>query len=267
MRPLAALAGGIGAACAMGIAHGQTTGDTRPGAVLLGEPLSPPIAGRLSFSERSDAFPAGVNFVRQNVSETSRRAGPGAVDTLRLTRAQSGIPLADPASLRDEAYAVDYARTWPGAVRRTAGRYQIDVSPQARFGYGPAGGSVGAGAMVSVSRPSSGARLAQGLEKLGFADGSSYGDRGRFYLFAAGSGRAVGFNVAPGGAPNGWTNDPTAVVGDAQAGVGWRKGDVQTSFGYTVRRVRVEDPYARRFIDYPRSDEVVGLSFSYKPSR
>jgi hypothetical protein len=54
-------------------------------------------------------------------------------------------------------------------------------------------------------------------------------------------------------------------VGDAQVGVGWRKGDVQTSLGYVVRRVRVNDRLAHQLLDVPGSDQVVGLSFSYKP--
>ena len=94
---------------------------------------------------------------------------------------------------------------------------------------------------------------------------ATFGDTGRWYLFAAASGRAVGMNMLHGetgwnGA--GWTTDPSStLIGDAQLGVGWRKGAVQTSVGYIHREVKGqhmiwgvdtrEDPWSPSVISQP----------------
>ena len=102
------------------------------------------------------------------------------------------------------------------------------------------GGSAEAGATLRVSRDEQAA--AERLKDMGVGDGADFGERGRWYLFAAASGRAVGLNMLhsdSGWDRAGWTTDPTsALIGDAQVGVGWRKGAMQTSFGYIHREVK-----------------------------
>ena len=144
------------------------------------------------------------------------------------------------------------------------------MSPQAGVGYGSAGGSVSGGATVRLIPPSRDAKVVERLKAMGVKDGAAYGDQGRWYLFAAASGRAVGFNMAREGlglTQDGWSTDPVSLVGDAQVGLGWRRGDMQTSIGYMVRRMRIEDPYARRFVDMPGNEQIAGVSFSYRPTR
>lgn len=100
------------------------------------------------------------------------------------------------------------------------------------------------------------------LRALGFGDGRAYGDEGRVYLFAATSGQAVGLNLTGAGD---WTTDATStLLGDAQVGVGWRQGDVQTSFGYVHREVK-----SRHMTRGQRAgdDDMVGLSLSVKRGR
>ena len=58
------------------------------------------------------------------------------------------------------------------------------------------GGSAEAGAMVQLSKRQSLDESAQArLKALGLRDGARFGDRGRWYLFAAASGHAVGLNM------------------------------------------------------------------------
>jgi hypothetical protein len=183
------------------------------------------------------------------------QASRGTVDTVRMSvggvaRAPGGVVLARPDALFDpdaEAFDVSYTRGWPAAWKMSAGGYALDVSPHAGFGINNAGGTAEAGAMVRL-----GADLGDRMmSRLGFkaADTSSFAGRGRWYLFAAASGRAVGLNMLPtaqGGLQRGgWSSEPTnALVSDAQAGLGWRRGMVQASFGYVHRSVKSQAPLA-----------------------
>jgi hypothetical protein len=103
---------------------------------------------------------------------------------------------------------------------------------------------------------------------MGVRDGSSFGESGRWYLFAAASGRAVGLNLLRGDSGwtrAGWSTDPSsALIGDAQVGVGWRKGDVQTSLGFIHREVKGQHMI---FGQETRNDSLLAFSFAVKPGR
>ena len=186
---------------------------------------------------------------------TLPQSAPGAVDTVRMSiggvaRAPGGVVLARPDALLDpdaEAFELTYTRGWPSAWKMTAGSYALDVTPHAGFGVNNAGGTAEAGAMVRL-----GADMGDKvMSRLGFeaSDTSSFAGRGRWYLFAAASGRAVGLNMLPtaqGGLQRGgWSSEPTnAIVSDAQAGLGWTRGMVQASFGYVHRAVKSQTPLA-----------------------
>jgi hypothetical protein len=85
--------------------------------------------------------------------------------------------------------------------------------------------------------------LLQGkLRAMGVRDGATrYGGDGRFYLFAAVHGQAVGLNLQTQGGGlhrTGWSTDQTsALVGDGQVGLGWRKRDMEAAVGYVHRGV------------------------------
>ena len=108
---------------------------------------------------------------------------------------------------------------------------------------------------------------AQRLKALGIRDGAALGDRGRWYLFAAASGRAVGLNMLHDGSgwDRSWTTDQTStLIGDAQLGVGWRKGAMQTSLGYIHRQVK--GAHMLYGVD-AHDDSMVAFSLSIKPQR
>jgi hypothetical protein len=173
-----------------------------------------------------------------------------------------------PVGFADDRVDLTLTRRWPGAVTFVSKRgLEFDVAPHAGLGIGSAGGQAEGGAMITVSK----SREEQALERLrdlGVTDGASFGDKGRWYLFAAASGRAVGLNMLQG--ENGWdragwTTDPTgALVGDAQVGVGWRKGDMQSSFGVIHREVKGKHMV---FGQKTRDDTVAAFTFSFRPQR
>lgn len=209
--------------------------------------LSPDdILGRAAYAQRVEAQVSRQDSVR--------------IDTDRLRIA--------PAGSVDDRIDITLTRRWPGAVSFVSqGGLEFDVIPHAGLGVGSAGGQAEGGAMLTVSK----SREQQALERLrdmGVEDGARLGDKGRWYLFAAASGRAVGLNMLRG--ENGWdragwTTDPTgALVGDAQVGVGWRKGDMQSSFGVIHREVKGKHMV---FGQQTRDDTVAAFTFSFRPQR
>jgi hypothetical protein len=79
--------------------------------------------------------------------------------------------------------------------------------------------------------------------KVGYQSDSrqTYGNKGRWYLFAATDNEAIGFNMLQ-GMPGevrraGFTNERVAAIGDRQAGLAWRKGSMQASLGYVEREL------------------------------
>ena len=248
----------------------------------LGFPTSPgPIAGPLTPSAADHL--AGAAFLdretyatRQGLTRwTSAQAPLGhsgsAVDSLRVSaagplRTQGGLPLnLDRGEFDNRDYDVTLIRSWPRAINVSDGKYELDVSPHAGVGVGSRGGSAEAGAMLTIGQKRE-QRAVEALKDLGVREGSEYGDQGRWYLFAAASGRAVGLNVLrrDGDWSRGnWTTDDTGeLVGDAQVGVGWRKGDMQSSFGVIHREVKGNHMI---FGQKTRDDTVAAFTFSIRP--
>ncbi len=217
---------------------------------------------------RDDRLIDGQGLAVWRSSEVSFPAQNGAVDTLRvsvggLARGRGGVVFARPDSLLApdaETFDVSFTRGWPSAFSLGDGRYALDISPHAGLAFGDSGGSAEAGALVRFGR-----RLATRVgQRLGITANASPAESG-FFLFAAASGRAVGVSVAPGpaGLRSGWAGEATTgLVSDAQAGVGWRRGDMQASLGYVHRNVRNETAMAGP-VNY--HDSMVALSFSITP--
>jgi hypothetical protein len=154
-------------------------------------------------------------------------------------------------------------RYWPKALTFDGGDVAFDLSPHAAVSHS-SGGTAEAGATLEVSKA---AAATAKLNAMGVKDGAAFGSRGRWYLFAAASGRAVGLNMLHGddGWGAGWSTDQTSkLVGDTQVGVGWRKGSVQTSVGYVHRKVK--GAHVMYGVD-PHDDDMVAFSLSVKPRK
>lgn len=269
MRSIAALTAGGLLLGSMTCAHAQTLASVTREAVMLAPIARAPGAAARS-STRTDIVGARNGAVAQSSRATTRKRASGAVDTLILTTARPvqspGYGAVAPAgSVADDGRDMRFVRQWPAAARMDRPAYQVDVTPEAGLGYGSYGGSAEAGATVRLTPAEKDAKLVRKLGKMGIVEGGEAydDDQGRWYLFAAAKGRAVGLNMANG--ERAMSTDPVAMVGDAQAGVGWRKGEVQASVGYTRRSLKSRDPYINMIA---RSrDEMVGLNLSYVPGR
>ena len=259
--------------------------NTSPGVALGGSFAMPAYSGT-RFDDphlvQADRLVAGQGVVRWRSGEIVLAAGTqgAAVSAVRLSlgaleRTPAGLVVGPPRDVWDaepQAFDVSYTRGWPSAVMLRAGTYDLDITPHAGFGLSNIGGSAEAGAMVRLGAGLKNDRARQIANGLGLStvDGSRLDAAGRWYLFAAASGRAVGLNVTRDGQTgdlrrSGWSIDPTAVIiGDAQAGIGWRQGSVQASLGYLHRTIKNE--FGLRGTS-PRGDSLLALSFTIRPSQ
>jgi hypothetical protein len=169
-----------------------------------------------------------------------------------------------------DRFGVDYQRDWPGAVRGKAGRFAFEVTPRAGLGVSDTGGSAGAGATIRFGQDVEDEVADRLTDALGLntVDGASFKGRGRWYVFAAADGRAVGLNVLRDRdgdwSRRGWSSDAaSSLVSEAQVGVGWRKGAMQASFGYLHREIKVDGIHNAETTKM--DDGAIAFSLSIKP--
>jgi len=243
-----------------------------PDAALAAAAFATPPAGAGSVSPMSERVT--ISRTGAPVDWRSGEVPLSAKVGLRLTVGDAvtgprGRPLSPAGAAQPPSYELSVVRRWPEALTLEAGRFGVDVSPHAGVGVTSYGGLAEAGAEVQLSpKKSRDSAAVAGLKAVGVRDGAAFGDKGRWYLFAAASGRSVGLNMLrndTGWAKAGWSTDQTsALVGDAQLGVGWRKGDLQSSVGFVHREVKgLHMIYGQETI----ADSLVAFSFSVKPGR
>lgn len=178
-------------------------------------------------------------------------AGPSVLEPSDAPFSYSGLSASQDTSVwrgadpRFGGVAADMSvRHWPSAFAVSTKRYDVDFSPHAGLGWLGGGASAEAGGMVRLGAHLQD-KVIRGLNGLGVreTDPTAFRDRGRWFLFAAVSGQAVGLNMTRDslGGPQrlGWSAEGTsALISDAQAGLGWRKGAMQASFGYVHREIK-----------------------------
>lgn len=190
-------------------------------------------------------------------------------DRLRLrtegpVRRVDGSPLPpgplDPAAYDAEHYDLTYTRGWTGTLASTASGLDVTLSPHVGVGIGSRGGTTEAGATL---------RIGPDLDQM-VPDGEEmFGQRPRWYLYAAGSGRAVGYNWARNRdgefARSGVSHDSGVFMGDASLGVAMRRGPMQSSLGLIFRELGVEGLRAGGGVDTDVSEGVIAFQLSIKP--
>jgi hypothetical protein len=195
--------------------------------------------------------------------------GAGYSDRLRLRargtlRRADGSPLPltplDRAAFDADGYDLSYTRGWPVARGYTASGLEVTLTPHAGIGVGDRGGSAEAGATL---------RIGSGLDDVVPEGAAAFGERARWYLYAAGSGTAVGYNFARNRdgdyARSGVSRDSGSFLGDASIGVALRKGDMQGSFGVVYREVEAEGLRGGEGFDRDVTEGLVAFQLSIKP--
>lgn len=277
MRPLAGVAIALGVGAATQVAAQTVTPGSAKATSLKDAAFAQNYAPKVQGDDFSnliehEQFAADGSPVRWTTSTFKLgKSDTGASNQVRLSlggamRTPSGLPQnIDPRAQFDaDAYEIAVTRDW-APVRFDAGHLDVDVTPHTGLGVSNSGGQAEAGATLTVAQKRE-ETLENSLSDLGVRDGASYGDKGRWYLFAAASGRAVGLNVLRSGNSwnrDGWSTDASsALIGDAHVGVAYRKGAMQTSLGYIHREVKGEHMvFGQETVD----DSVVAFTFSIKP--
>jgi hypothetical protein len=190
-------------------------------------------------------------------------------DRLRLrtegpVRRADGSPLPpgplDPAAYEPEHYDLTYTRGWTETLGQTASGLDVTLTPHLGVGLGSRGGLTEAGATL---------RIGPDLDRLVPEGEDAFGKRPRWYLYAAGSGRAVGYNWARNRdgefARSGVSHDAGVFMGDASLGVAMRRGPVQSSVGLIYREIGVEGLRAGHGVDTDVSEGVIAFQLSIKP--
>lgn len=216
-----------------------------------------------------DLADPGRNAFAATTIHDAWREGEGFSDRLRLRtrgvlRRADGSPLPltpmDSAAFDAQGYDVSYTRGWPVARGYTASGLEVTLTPHAGIGVGDRGGSAEAGATLTIGSDV-GDLVPEGSR--------AFGERTRWYLYAAGSGTAVGYNFARNRdgdyARSGVSRDSGAFLGDASVGVALRKGDMQGSFGVVYREIEAEGLRSGRGLDNDVSEGLVAFQLSIKP--
>jgi len=195
--------------------------------------------------------------------------GEGHSDRLRLRtrgllRRADGVPLPptllDAAAFEADGYDVTYTRGWPVARGYTASGLEVSLTPHAGIGVGDRGGRAEAGATLTIGSD---------LDNMVPEGTAAFGERARWYLYAAGSGTAVGYNFARNRdgdfARSGVSRDAGAFLGDASVGVALRRGDMQGSFGIVYRELEAEGLRGGEGFDRDVTEGLVAFQLSIKP--
>ena len=187
------------------------------------------------------------------------------VDSVGTLRRADGGPLppgaGDAVAVEDERYGLSYRRGWPSTLGYTASGLEVTLTPHAGVGLTPLGPVAEAGATLSIGSD---------VDRMVPEGQEVFGDRARWYLFAAGSGRAVGYNFARtrdgNYARSGYSHDSGSFLGDASIGVAYRRGDVHSSVGLVYREI---EPGGMRDmsdgIEADVTEGMVAFQFSIKP--
>ena len=195
--------------------------------------------------------------------------GSHFIDRLSLTtrgelRRADGSPLPvtplDAGALDIDDYDVRFVRGWPVARGYTASGLEVSLTPHAGIGVGSRGGSAEAGATL---------RIGGEIGKVVPEGSEAFGERARWYVYAAGSGTAVGYNFARNRdgdfARSGVSHDSGSFLGDASIGVALRRGDMQGSFGLVYREVEAEGLRGGEGFDRDVTEGLVAFQLSIKP--
>ena len=169
--------------------------------------------------------------------------------------------------VQDVALPKEYAGVWttPQDMTRimralTPSGLEVSLTPHAGVGFGSEGTSAEAGATLKIG---------EGLDRLAPDGDEAFGERARWYVYAAGSKRAVGYNFARTRdgdfARSGMSHDSGAFLGDASVGVAYRRGALQSTFGVVYREIEANGIKAYGGINTDVSEGLVAFQLTIRP--
>ncbi|MFC5373531.1 lipid A-modifier LpxR family protein [Brevundimonas faecalis] len=280
MRIEAVIVGLLGVAALPATAAAQDTVAARGGEAVRFEDAAARLAQDPAFATPDALFDAALPLMETpppvQAGTTALRneawfAGDGFTDRLRVTqfgapRRADGAPVPpralDERAWGEEGYDVTYTRGWVAAHGRTPSGLEVSLTPHAGFGVGSDGPSAEAGATL---------RIGEGLDRLAPDGDKAFGDRPRWYLYAAGSRRAVGYNFARTRdgdfARSGVSHDTGTYMGDASVGVAYRRGALQGSVGVVYREIEAKGVRAYQGINTDVSEGLLAFQISIRPRR
>ncbi|KQW86690.1 hypothetical protein ASC65_02045 [Brevundimonas sp. Root1279] len=167
----------------------------------------------------------------------------------------------DAAAYEAEHYDVTYSRGWTETLGQTENGLDVTLSPHVGVGVGSRGDVTEAGATLRIGRD---------LDRLVPDGEDAFGERPRWYVYAAGSGRAVGYNWARNRDGDydrsGVTHEESgSFLGDASLGVAVRRGVVHGSVGLVYREIEANGMRAMDGVDTDVSEGLIAVQISIKP--
>ncbi|WP_297804070.1 lipid A-modifier LpxR family protein, partial [uncultured Brevundimonas sp.] len=176
---------------------------------------------------------AAQRFGQPNADITTRSVVHGDETWTVRTVSVLDSPLAlSRPDTRNPTTHVEWHQDWEAFNETTPSGIEVSLTPRAGLGFGRGGTTAMAGATLKLGR---------GIEDMAPDGDEAFGDKPRWYIFASGSRRAVGYNLTRGtdGALHreGLSQDVGHTLGDAAIGVAWRRGPVQSSVGIAYREV------------------------------
>lgn len=180
---------------------------------------------------------------------------------IRTSRFDDGLMAAmsyDPPTVQASAGGLSMPSLSLPSLQALGGRPEFQIALRQPSAVGPAA----IAPMPSAYRPIDDA--AGEVKEILLRIGPKEEDRnkGRWFVFAAGSGEAFGLNLIRDGGKGrlrraGWSVEKLAEFGKAQVGVGWRRGSRQISLAASRREIGA--------YGITQEDTVVGVTVSIKP--
>lgn len=232
--------------------------------VAAGRVFGPPIEPTTDFAPVLPRSPFAATTTHDVWHDAEGYSDRLRLRTRGLLRRADGAPLPltplDAAAFDADGYDVTYTRGWPVARSYTTSGLEVSLTPHAGIGVGDRGGRAEAGATLKIGSD---------LDDMVPEGSAAFGERARWYLYAAGSGTAVGYNFARNRdgdyARSGVSRDAGAFLGDASVGVALRRGDMQGSFGIVYREIEAEGLRGGEGFDRDVTEGLVAFQLSIKP--
>lgn len=215
------------------------------------QPLSAPSGDWMEFG---DTHVSQSHFAHNRFTErlTLRSTAPA--------EAPESSPYHSTAPWTDSHTDMAYQRDWRGAYTRTPSGLEVSLTPHTGVRYNTHGTTAEAGATL---------RIGQNIRDLAQDGDAAFGSRPRWYVFAAGSKRAVGYNLTRGRDGDldraGISHDEGGTFGDASIGVAYRRGMVQSSIGIVYRENETKGLRSFEGIKTDVDEGILAFQFSIRP--